>query len=68
MADHTTTQGETFDIIAHNELGDSKLMSQIMELNPDYLDVVFFTGGVVLELPPVPSPTALLPSPPWGTA
>ena len=60
-----TIQGETFDIIAHNELGDSKLMSQIIELNPDYQNVVFFSSGIELTIPPVPEPTTLLPQPPW---
>lgn len=62
---HTTSQGETFDIIAYNELGNAKLASQIMELNPGYMDVVFFSSGVELVLPEVPATTTSLPQPPW---
>lgn len=65
---YTTSQGDTFDIIAKLQLGDEHYMSLLIEANYPYRDIVIFPAGITLNLPDI-SKTAKqsLPEnlPPW---
>lgn len=53
MATYRTRQGDTWDSIAHNQLGDVNYTDQLMRLNGEYLEYYTFPTGIVLELPDV---------------
>lgn len=51
---YSTVSGDTFDIIAQKELGDSKLAGLIMEANIEHIKTIVFSAGVELSVPDVP--------------
>ncbi|MCD8204488.1 MAG: hypothetical protein LUC16_01495 [Coprobacillus sp.] len=51
---YTTYQGQTWDQIAFDVYGDEIYADYVMENNYDYLDVLVFSGGEVLYVPPLP--------------
>jgi phage tail protein X len=65
MSDYTTVQGDTFDIVAYKKYGVEHLWPKIIEANPEYKDVVFFSGGVKLHIPDVEIKTVKEVLPPW---
>jgi phage tail protein X len=66
MKTYTTRQGDTFDSIAFNNLGDRRYTKELMELNTNYLDIVIFSGNIVLNLPEIETPdTTAMNQPPW---
>ncbi|MCG8632252.1 MAG: tail protein X [Desulfobacterales bacterium] len=63
---YTTSQGDTWDLIAYNEMGSEKLMHDLIDANPGYQDTVYFSAGVGLTIPDVPvSISSDDPVPPW---
>lgn len=51
---YSTKQYDTFDKIAHElygEYGGEKVASYIIDVNPEYADVLIFGAGVKLYLP-----------------
>ena len=65
---YTTSQGDTFDIIAKLQLGDEHYMSLLIEANYPYRDIVIFPAGITLNLPNIPKTAEQsLPEnlPPW---
>ena len=65
MDKHTTTQGDTFDVIAYQLWGSEKLMHKLIAANPDHQDTVFFSAGIVLNVPDIELPISTDPVPPW---
>jgi phage tail protein X len=66
MASYTTKQGDTFDSIAFNVLGNRRYTKELMESNPNYLDIVIFSGGIIINIPDVTeSATTTTNLPPW---
>lgn len=53
MATYRTQQGDTWDMIAHEQLGDVCYTAQLMQSNGKYLDYYIFPTGIVLELPDI---------------
>lgn len=51
MAEYVTIQGDTWDGICHKLYGNSRQMTELMQLNPDHLRVVIFSSGVRLRVP-----------------
>ena len=67
---HTTTQGETWDLIAYDWYGDAAKrpelhMHHLLAANPDYRETVVFDGGITLTIPEDPEPSASESLPPW---
>ena len=62
---HITAEGDTFDALALEYLGDEKLASTIIQANPDHCGTLIFEAGVSLVIPSVS--TVVLPEtlPPW---
>ena len=61
---YTTSQGDTWDRIALDQMGSEKYMSLLIEANPKYNPCVTFPAGAVLVVPDVPVVTASS-LPPW---
>lgn len=56
-AKYLTSQGETFDGIARKVYGERSetLMSEIIRANPEYREVIYFSGGQLLTIPEKPT-------------
>ena len=61
---YTTSQGDTWDIIALRQMGSEKYMSLIIEANSKFNQVVVFPAGITLVIPAAPVVTATT-LPPW---
>jgi phage tail protein X len=64
MTTYSTIQGDTWDWIAYKLYGRESLMLQLMQANPNYIDVVIFSAGAVLSIPAV-APAVSTSLPPW---
>ena len=42
MKTYTTVQGDTWDLIAYKILGAEHYMQQLIEANPDLIDIFYF--------------------------
>lgn len=62
---YTTSQGDTWDIIAKKEYGNERQMHLLIAANPAHNRVLFFSAGVVLVVPEAPKVVATNPLPPW---
>ena len=51
MRKYKTVAGDTFDLLALMFFDDEKAASAIIEVNPDYCDVLIFDAGVELSIP-----------------
>ncbi len=65
MTTYTTVQGDKWDSIAYNQLGDCKYTDILMNANEEYHDVYIFSSGVVLEIPDVDDVITSDDLPPW---
>jgi len=65
LSTYTTKSGDTWDLIAYEQLGDCKYVSLLMEANPQHLDVGVFSAGVVLTLPEITDESKAKNLPPW---
>ncbi|WP_367668117.1 tail protein X [Paenibacillus sp.] len=64
MRKYVTTQGDTWDIIALQQMGSEMQMTVLMQANPCHIETVIFGSGVELLIPePQPEEDANLP--PW---
>lgn len=50
---YTTKQGDMWDSIAYEQLGDVAYTDKLMNLNPNYLNYYIFPAGITLTLPDV---------------
>ncbi len=50
---YTTIQGDTWDMIAYKTLGAEHYMKQLIEANPQYLEVFAFASGVEITIPDI---------------
>ena len=53
MKTYTTVQGDTWDLIAYKIFGAERYMQQLIEANPDLIDVFYFSAGVVITIPEI---------------
>lgn len=53
VSTYTTTQGDTWDLIAYRTLGSEYLLSLLLQANSKYRTVVIFSGGITLNIPDV---------------
>lgn len=61
---YTTTQGDTWDLISYKIYKKESYMSQLIEANPEYNKVVFFSAGIILQVPDIVIPE-FKNLPPW---
>lgn len=62
---YTTKQGDTWDMIAHMQLGDCSRVGDLFRLNPQYSDIYIFPAGYTLELPSEEDYSVPDTLPPW---
>ena len=62
-----TQQGDTWDILAKRSYGDERFMDVLIKANPTYQEVMFFSAGVILEVPAIDTSSNALHMnlPPW---
>lgn len=67
---YTTVLGDTWDMIAFKIWGKEKYAKELVEVNLNYVEIVIFSSGVVLNVPNVTITTDNSSLPPWkrGTA
>lgn len=65
MAKYTTREGDTFDRLSLRFYNEEKLANHIIEANPDYADVVVFSGGINLTIPAIEEPELTETKAPW---
>ena len=63
--EYTAKEGDTWDILALDMYNDETLMDQIIQYNPDYADILIFSGGEKLRLPILEKPETAGKVPPW---
>ena len=51
MGTYQTVQGDTWDLMAHKLYGNVFLLPPLLEANRQYLDVVIFPSGIILQVP-----------------
>jgi len=61
---YKTLAGDTFDMIALDFYNDESLASVIIQANYQYRDTIIFSGGEVLTIPIIETPSANS-LPPW---
>jgi len=62
---YTTSSGDTWDLVALRTLGAERYMDALIQANPDHRFRARFPAGVVLTIPPLPSPPRPTSLPPW---
>lgn len=66
MGQYLTVQGDTWDAIAHRELGGTEHTGALMAANRAHHGTLFFPSGVTLTLPEVtPTKRVDITIPPW---
>lgn len=50
---YTTVSGDTWDLIAFQQMGSEKYMKELMEANWKLTDVLMFDSGTVLTIPDI---------------
>ena len=65
MSKYTTKQGDMFDRIAAEQLGDVAFTGLLMEANPEHIDTYVFSAGVILNIPDVDYTEIDEDLPPW---
>lgn len=63
--EYITREGDTFDALALEMYGEETLAHYIIEMNPDYADVLIFEANVALRLPIVEEAETPETLPPW---
>lgn len=53
MNSYTTSQGETWDLIAYKLWGSEYLLPLLLESNQKYRHVIIFSGGIDLIVPSI---------------
>jgi phage tail protein X len=62
--EHTTVQGDTFDLIAFYYYNNEFMSQIIIKANPEYADILKFDSGVKLIIPIITKQVAAT-LPPW---
>lgn len=57
MSSYTTKQGDTWDLIAHKQLGSANYTDQLMSANMEHVGTLLFLAGVTLRLPEIAEKT-----------
>ncbi len=65
MKTYTTVQGDMWDSIAYNQLGDVLYTDKLMNLNRQYRDIFIFPAGITLRLPDAVAESISESTPPW---
>ena len=64
MNTYTTKSGDTFDIIAFQELGDGRYTEKLINANRDKIQYFIFPAGIEISIPDIET-DRLEKIPPW---
>lgn len=64
MSSYTTKQGDTWDLIAYQQLGSTNYTDQLVDANVEHVGTLLFPAGVTLRLPEIVEKTDRN-LPPW---
>lgn len=64
-SEKTTRQGQAWDQLAKESLGNEKLLDLFLAENPDEMDTVIFGGDVRVAIPDKPEKAVATVLPPW---
>ena len=53
MTTYTTVSGDTWDSIAHKQMGNALLAAELMEENIEHISYTIFPAGITLNIPDV---------------
>lgn len=62
---YTTKSGDTWDLIAYDQLGSCSYMNLLIDANRQHVGTAIFSAGVVLQLPEITTETQSTALPPW---
>ncbi|WP_414625511.1 tail protein X [Selenomonas bovis] len=65
---YRTKSGDTWDLIAYNELGACKYTPLLMDANREYIDTAIFSAGTILNIPDITRSAVVKNLPPWKKA
>lgn len=51
---YTTSQGDTWDLMAYDLYGEEKYMHYLIEANWPLLDILVFSSGTLITVPDIP--------------
>ncbi|RTQ95605.1 tail protein X [Lysinibacillus telephonicus] len=67
MGTYTTVSGDTWDSIAHFQMGDALQTAKLMQQNIDYVHYTIFPAGITLIIPEIEASISEN-LPPWKRA
>ena len=62
---YTTRSGDTWDLIAYEQLGACNYVNLLIESNSQYVNTAIFSAGAVLTLPEITAENRTENLPPW---
>ncbi|GEN83632.1 membrane protein [Sporosarcina luteola] len=62
---YATVQGDTWDILSKKVYGSEFHTDMLMKANPDVVDVIMFSSGVLLLVPEIDTVEQFDSLPPW---
>ncbi|MBE3586572.1 MAG: tail protein X [Thermoanaerobacter sp.] len=62
--EYVTIQGDMWDGIAKKTLGSEYYMTDLIDANPDYREIIIFPAGIRLVIPDISIPIPQI-LPPW---
>ena len=65
LTEYKTRAGDTWDLIAFEQLGSCDYVSALIDQNREYCDTAIFSAGVTLTLPEITENTKVENLPPW---
>ncbi len=65
LTEYRTKSGDTWDLIAFEQLGSCEYVSRLINQNRQYSNTAIFSAGTVLTLPEITENTRVENLPPW---
>ena len=65
MRKYTTKSGDTWDLIAYEQMGSCSYVAKLIDANRAYVNTAIFSAGVVLTVPEIPAGETISALPPW---
>lgn len=65
MSNYTTIQGDTWDIISLKQYGSEMYVTNLIEANSKHRKTIYFSAGIVLNIPVVEQNQDNINLPPW---
>lgn len=65
---YRTIQGDSFDAISYRLFKNVHYVRELMEANPEYMDILLFEPGIELKIPEIKKKDMISDLPPWYEA